>query len=136
VTSANKPGDTVSITKGEVKITRPTIITAENAQPEFRNFFENMEEEGLASFLMSRTAGFSHLQLTNQSGPSKIVSDSMDEAVDKLNRQLDAEEEEHVAILTAPPEFTGIALFLYAAERIWSSAPDNIQELRERGFLP
>jgi len=24
----------------------------------------------------------------------------------------------------------------YAAERVWSSASDNIQELRERGFLP
>jgi hypothetical protein len=24
----------------------------------------------------------------------------------------------------------------YAAERVWNSAPDNIQELRERGFLP
>jgi hypothetical protein len=29
----------------------------------------------------------------------------------------------------------GIAIMRYAAERVWESAPGNIQELRERGFL-
>jgi len=24
----------------------------------------------------------------------------------------------------------------YATDRVWHSAPDNLQELRERGFLP
>ncbi|MEZ6113719.1 MAG: hypothetical protein R3C99_22310 [Pirellulaceae bacterium] len=54
----------------------------------------------------------------------------------RLNRQLDAEEEDRVAILTAPHGLAGIALMRYAAERVRESAPDNIQELRERGFLP
>ena len=30
----------------------------------------------------------------------------------------------------------GFAVFRYAAERVMKSAPENIQELRERGFLP
>jgi hypothetical protein len=41
-----------------------------------------------------------------------------------------------VAILSAPASLSGFAVFRYATERILSSAPDNIQELRERGFLP
>jgi hypothetical protein len=129
-------GETVEIRRGEVKVTRPLVITADNVEPEFQNFFENAEEELAASFLLSRTASFSHLKFQNQLGPAKIVSDSVEEAVEKLNRQLDDEEEDRVAILTAPKSLSGLAVMKYAAERIWSSAPDNIQELRERGFLP
>jgi len=29
-----------------------------------------------------------------------------------------------------------MALFKYASQRVMSSAQDNLQELRERGFLP
>lgn len=126
----------VSITRGEVKITRPLIITPQNSSPEFQGFFDSDSESGLAQFLLARTASFSHLKLSNQSGPQKIVSDSVEEAVDKLNRQLDDEDEDRVAILTAPAGLGGYAILRYATERVIRSAPDNIQELRERGFLP
>ncbi|QDT88535.1 hypothetical protein [Gimesia algae] len=135
VCGAAESGSTVTIRKGEVSITRPMIITPDRMEPEFRNFFEEQEEADLAAFLLSRTAGFSNLKFANTSGPERIVSDSIEEAVAKLNRQLDDEEEEHVAILSAPPGMGGIAVMRYAAERVWESAPGNIQELRERGFL-
>lgn len=130
------PGKTVSITKGEVKITRPLIITPDNAQPEFENFFEDDDDQGLAQFILARSASFSNLKLHNQSGPKQIVSDSVEEVVARLNRQLDNEEEDRVAILTAPKSLAGFAVLRYASDRIMQSAPDNIQELRERGFLP
>ena len=136
VSGASKPKLTVSVIKGEVRITRPTIITPGNARPEFRNFFENTEEEGIVEFLMARTAAFSHLKFDNEHGPARIVSDSVEEAVAKLNRQLDDQEEDRVAILTAPPNLAGVAVLRYAADRVWESAPENVQELRERGFLP
>jgi hypothetical protein len=136
VLSAARPGQTASLTQGAVRITRPTIITPDNVRPEFSNFFEDAEDEQLVQFLLARTAGFSHLRLANSAGPKRITSDSVDEIVNKLNRQLDDEEEDRTAILTAPPQLAGIALLRYAAERVLSSAPDNIQELRERGFLP
>ena len=130
------PGETVSLTQGEVKITRPTIITPDNARPEFRNFFSDIEDDQIVQLLLARSAAFSHLKFANASGPQRLVSDSVDEIVNKLNRQLDDEEEDRTAILTAPRELAGMALLHYAAERVWSSGPDNIQELRERGFLP
>jgi len=135
VTGAPEPGSTVKVRKGEVGITRPTIITPDSMEPEFRDFFEGQDEADLAAFLLSRTAGFSNIKFANTSGPDRIVSDSVEEAVDKLNRQLDDEEEDHTAILSAPPGMGGIAVMRYAAERVWESAPGNIQELRERGFL-
>ncbi len=126
----------VSITRGEVKVTRPTIITPDNAGPEIRDFFDNDSDSAAASFLLARTAAFSNLKFSNHQGPAKIVTDSVEEACARLSRQLDAEEEDRVAILTAPKVFAGFAIFRYALERVRRSAPDNIQELRERGFLP
>jgi hypothetical protein len=136
VCEAQPPQATVTITRGDVRITRPMIITADNVHPELRNFFEDDEDGMLAEFLMRRTAAFSHLKFDNQHGPAKIVTDNVEEAVARLNRQLDNDEEDHVAILCAPQNLAGFAAFRYAAERVMRSAPDNIQELRERGFLP
>ncbi len=126
----------VRVRRGNISITRARIITPESMNPELRNFFAEQDDIGIIEFLMSRTAAFSNLKLVNESGPERIVTDTVEEAVDKLNRQLDAEDEEQVAILSAPAELGGFAVFRYATERILASAPGNIQELRERGFLP
>jgi len=136
VCSAASPGRIVSLTKGEVRITRPTIITPDSSHPEFHNFFEDSEEEEIVQFLLARSAAFSHLKFDNTQSPERIISDNVEEIVAKLNLELDDKEEDQVAILTAPKELAGVAVLKYAAERVWASAPDNVQELRERGFLP
>jgi len=136
VQDADREKTPVRIARGEVRVTRPLIITPDNAQPEFQNFFEDEETAGMAEFLLARSAAFSHLRFNKRQGPQQIVSDSIEEAVDKLNRQLDTEEEDRVAILTAPSGLGSLAVLRYAAERIARSASDNIQELRERGYLP
>jgi hypothetical protein len=126
----------VRIRRGHVTISRARIITADSFQPEFRNFFEELEDGDVLPFLLARSAAFSNLRVVNESGSESIVTDTVEEAVARLNRQLDAEDEDRVAILSAPASLSGFAVFRYATERILSSAPDNIQELRERGFLP
>ena len=136
VSEGERSDGLVAISKGEVRIKRPTIITPQNASPEFRNFFESPEERGMADFLLARTAYFGNLQFDNQRGEERIVSDSSQEVIEKLNRQLDAEEEERVTILTAPSYLAGFAVMKYAMDRVLESGPHNIQELRERGFLP
>jgi len=136
IVDAPRPREPVSITQGKVKITRPLIVTPDNARPELQGFFEDHEFDDVVEFLLQRTAAFSHLKFDNLHGPSQIVSDSIAEVVARLNRNLDADEEDRVAILTAPHGLGGLAVLRYAAERVWQSAPDNIQELRERGFLP
>ena len=105
-------------------------------RPEFENFFEESEDASYASFLMARTAAFSNLKLTNKNSTEKIVTDTVEEAVDRLNAELDSEEEDRVAILVAPAGLSGLALLKYATQRITSSASDNLSELRDRGFLP
>jgi hypothetical protein len=129
VLGAKSSKDMVKIRKGDVRVARATIITPDSLRPEFRNFFEEAEFKDMIEFLLARSAAFSNLKVSNQHGPEQIVSDSIEEAVSKLNRQLDDEEEEHVAILSAPPPLAGVAVLRYTAERIWQSTPDNLQEL-------
>lgn len=136
VTPADNESGTIAVRQGEVTISRAKILTPDNMHPEFQNFFENSDEFGAAEFLMSRTAAFSNLKLSNHQGSERIVTDTIAEAVDQLNRRLDNDEEEHTAILSAPAGLAGFALFKYASQRVMSSAQDNLQELRERGFLP
>jgi hypothetical protein len=132
VCSGENKGDLVSVRKGSVKVDRPMILTPDNMHPEFHNFFEDSEYGRVVDFILARTMAFGNLRLTNSTQQSKMVSDSVEEVVANLNRQLDDEEEEHVAILTAPAELAGVAIMKYATERIVSSAPDNVQELRDR----
>lgn len=140
VVDGEDSGDLVSVTRGEVKITRPRIITPDT-QPELHGFFEELNESigsvgDAVSFLMARTAAFQNIQLDNRHGPAEMVTDSVDEMVARLNKRLDDEDEDRVAILTAPHGLGPIAVLRYATERISASAPGNIQELREKGFLP
>lgn len=136
VTQGASPEKLVKIRKGEVKVTRPLIIRPDSDGPEFLNFFGENEEERAFAYLLSRTAAFSNLRFTNETGPERIVSDQMEEAVAKLQRQLDAAEEDRVAILTAPAWMAGLAVLKYTADRVIQSAPGNLQELREKGLLP
>ncbi len=136
VLDPGEAGKPIKVRRGEIRITKPMIITPHNARPEFQDFFEDDQGERLVDFLLARSAAFSNLKLSNHSGPEKIVSDQVDEVVDRLNKQLDQEEQEQIAILVAPEELAGVALLKYATERVLSSAPDNLTELRERGFLP
>lgn len=136
VTPADNENRTVAVRQGQVQISRAKILTPDNIHPEFQNFFENSDEFGAAQFLMSRTAAFSNMKLSNHQGSERIVTDTVAEAVDQLNAQLDREEEEHTAILSAPAGMAGFALFKYASQRVMSSAQDNLTELREHGFLP
>lgn len=138
VCAPDKQGGMVKVRKGEVKIARPLILTPDNMHPEFRDFFEEQDgDEGIIDFMLARRASlFSNLKLTNRSGPEKLVSDSVEEVVAKLNRQLDSEDEDRVAILSAPARLAGVAVMKFATERIMASTPGNVQELREKGLLP
>ncbi|MCA9037395.1 MAG: hypothetical protein KDA91_19800 [Planctomycetaceae bacterium] len=136
VTSSSQKEGTVSIRQGQVTVSRARIITPDNMHPEIRNFFEDDDEASMIQFLMARTAAFSNLKLSNSAGPDRIVTDTIEEAVARLNRQLDDQEEDRTAILSAPYALAGFAVLKYASDRVISSAPGNISELRERGLLP
>jgi hypothetical protein len=126
----------VAVTRGEVRITRPMLITPDNARPEFQNFFETDDEQEVVSFLLARTAHFPNLKFDNKSGGRRVISETVEGAVAKLSQQLDEREEDRVAILTAPANLGRVAVLRYATEQVMRSAPENLQELRERGFLP
>jgi len=136
LTEAEPPTRLVKVRRGEVRVTRPLLLSPHDMGPQLENFFEDEGDLEAIRFLLARSAAFSNLKLTNLSGPTKIVSDQLEEAIAKLQRQLDDAEEDRIAILTAPAALGGLAVFKYTTDRILQSTPGNIQELRERGLLP
>ncbi len=134
-----RSGEMVSVHEGSIKISRPMIIRPDSYRPEFENFFDEEEDEtgseDYVSYLLARSAAFSNLKFSNTTQASKLVSDSIEETVDRLSRQLDDEEEDRVAIIVSKPKQQGFALMKYAIQQVIQSTPDNIQELRERGYL-
>ena len=136
VVDAEQPGEPVAVSRGVVNVARPMLITPQNSEPEFRNFFEEDEFGGMVEFLLSRTAAFSNLQIENKKQKTELLSDSVEEVVARLNKSLDEQDEDRVAILTAPFGLDGVAILKYTTDRITESAPGNIQEFREKGFLP
>ena len=135
VVAAETAGEPVGVTKGEVSITRPSILTPDNVEPEFLGFFEQ-DEGNMVDFLLARGMSFPHLKFANRAGQTDLVSDSVEEVVARLQQRFDDEEHERMAILSAPHGLGGLALLKYAIEKAVESAPGNIQELRERGLLP
>ncbi|MEK6234092.1 MAG: hypothetical protein N2C14_05225, partial [Planctomycetales bacterium] len=135
VEAPEKSESLVGVGRGEVRIDRPMIITPD-ASPEIRNFLESREDEVAVGHLLARTANFRHLRLSNQSGAVDYVSDSVEETIDRIARRLDSEEDETTGIISAPSGLGGTAVLRYALEQVIESAPGNVQELRERGFLP
>lgn len=136
IVDSEQPQQPVEVSRGAVKVTRPLLITPRNASPEFQNFFEENEFGGMADFLISRSAAFSNLKFENRKQKSELISDSVEEVVARLNKKLDSQGEDRIAILTAPHGLGGAAVLRYTADRIMDSAPGNIQEMREKGFLP
>ena len=119
VVDSEQPRQPVSVMRGEVKITRPVIITPNNASPDFEHFFEDGDEySGMIDFLMMRSAAFRHLQLSNLQKRPELMSDSVEEIVAKLNKKLDSLDEDRVAVLTAPHGLGGVAVLKYAADRV------------------
>ena len=85
---------------------------------------------------MARTAQFRNMKFDNRIGSGQLVSDSVEEIVNKLKCKLDEDEEDRVAIITSPAGMGGLAVLRYSLERIAHSEPENVAGLRERGFLP
>jgi hypothetical protein len=135
VVAAENAGEPVGLTKGDVTITRPSILTPDNVRPEFRGFFEQ-DEGPMVDFLLARGMSFPHLKFANRSSTPDMISDSVEEIVARLKRRIDDDDDDRSAILTAPHGLGGLALVKYAVEKAVESAPGNIQELRERGLLP
>ena len=135
VVAGKNEGELVGVTKGAVSITRPTILTPENMHPEFEGFFEQ-DDDSMVNFLLARGMSFPHLKFANRAGQTDLVSDSVEEVVARIKHRIDDQEEDRMAILSAPHGLGGLALVKYAIEKSVESAPGNIQELREKGLLP
>ena len=152
VVAGKTEDDGVNLRRGELTVSRPTIITPNSAppgmrgRPELAEFFEDDDEEedwmGDAAdgeravrFLMARGIDFSGMAFGNRAERRETLRAGVEETVERLLRRID-DEGDRTAVLSAPHGLGGVALLRYAAEKAMESAPGNLKELRERGFLP
>ena len=96
---------------------------------------ESEDGERVVRVLMSRGVKFGDLTVGHRRGTRGKVARSPDRVVEQLKGEI-VDEADRTAILVAPHGLGGVALVRYAAECVMESAPGNIGELRERGFLP
>ena len=147
VVDADEPGEPVAVVRGQVTVSRPTLIRPD-ARPELSGFFGDggfEESDGeewkggdpdAVAFMLSRTAAFQHLKIDNRAGRRELRSDSVGEVVDNLCTRLDAEGEDRVGVLTAPAGLGPAAVLKFATGQIARSTPGNVKELQEKGLLP
>ena len=91
--------------------------------------------EGVVRLLMSRGVKFGNLDIGHRRLRRGRSARTVRSVIDELKAEC-GEEDDRTAILLAPHGLGGVALVRYAAECVMESAPGNIGELRERGFLP
>ncbi|QDT15287.1 hypothetical protein [Alienimonas californiensis] len=96
---------------------------------------EGEDGEEVVRFLMSRGVKFGNLKIGHRRLKRGVVARSPERVVEQLQEEI-LDEDDRTGILLAPHGLGGVALVRYAAECIMESAPGNIGELRERGFLP
>ncbi|MEM9703737.1 MAG: hypothetical protein AAF907_14960, partial [Planctomycetota bacterium] len=96
---------------------------------------DDEDGERVVRFLMSRGVKFGDLKLGHRRRKRSAVTQSPERVVEQLKSEI-LDEDDRTAILVAPHGLGGVALVRYAAECIMESAPGNIGEMRERGFLP
>lgn len=126
---------------GEVKVSKPTILTP-SRDPEFFGLFEQLAEESGADladyvqFALQRTAAFDRLKVENEFSQPTKPGGGVEEVLDRINARLDDEEDEDTSVLVCPRGLGPLAVLKLTGDRIQRSAADNVQELRERGFLP
>ena len=96
---------------------------------------EGSDGEQVVRFFMSRGVKFGDLDVGHRRLRRGRSARTVRSVVDELKAEI-TEEDDRTAILVAPHGLGGVALVRYAAECVIESAPGNVGELRERGFLP
>ena len=91
--------------------------------------------ERVVRFLMARGVSFGDLDIGHRRLRRGRSARTVRSIVDELKAEI-VDEDDRTGILLAPHGLGGVALVRYAAECIAESAPGNVGELRERGFLP
>ena len=98
-------------------------------------FGDGDEGERVVRFFMARGVKFGDLSVGHRRLRRGRSARTVRGVVDELKAEI-VDEDDRTGILVAPHGLGGVALVRYAAECIHESAPGNVGELRERGFLP
>jgi hypothetical protein len=124
--------DTV-VRKGEVVVGRPLLFGPNSNHPVLEGFGDIGQE--LRSYVLSRVAYIPPYKYSNGVHSVRIMSEIQENLIEKISKQLDAEEDILTGVIKGRPDFWEVSVMKYVAEMIVLSLPSNVRDLKEHGFL-
>ena len=123
------------VRRGKVVANRPRIVTpyylsqVEGFSPASRRYLDRlMAEHG------PHAAGV-YYTYRNEPGGLDIVSESLSQVLEKINREIDLKNDPLAAIIRGEDELWDVSLIKFIFEMTSSSFGNNVRELNSRGLL-
>jgi len=127
-------GDTV-VRRGEVVVQKPMIVAPPWQRGASVEGFSS-EGEACVRLLVQRAAYIPPYRYRNQAQSMAVQAGGLSETAERIGKKLEEDDDRLVAVIKGDPDLWEVSVMRYCIERMVQSTPHNIQELRERGFLP
>ena len=125
----------IEVREGKVIVGKPLVI---NPFAFAHEQFEGFDDEQFDYLkMLVQKYGLRALEYTYKNKTKKVnlISGHLDSIVDKINKEIDRKEKGRATIIKGIPEMWTVSLMKCVLEMIAKSFPDNVNELKERGWF-
>ena len=125
--------DRTVVTKGVVLVQKPHILLPRYySGPEFKEGFEHANAISPEAAYLFRAMGLPYSHITNKPlAEEQIEYGSLQDVLDRLNRELEAQENAETGLIKGLPDGADISLMRYSVGLVIKSVPENVKEFFE-----
>jgi len=124
--------DRAVVRKGSMLVQKPHILLPGYHGPEFAEGFEHAQALPSEAIYLFRAMGLPYSKVTNKPAvKEQIEYGSLQSVLDKLDRQLEEQEDSETGLIKGVLDGAEVALMRYAFGLIVKSAPENVREFFE-----
>jgi hypothetical protein len=121
------------VKKGVVFVQKPHIVLPDQTRgPEFREGFEHADAMPPEAAYLLRVLGLPYSRVTNKpASDEKIEYGSLQNVIDRLNRQMEDQDDTETGLIKGVLEGVDVSLMRYAVGLAIKSGPENVKEFIE-----
>ena len=124
--------DRAVVRKGIMLIQKPQILLPGHYGPQFTDGFEQIHDFPSEAIYLFRAMGLPYSKISNRPmAKEQIEYGGLQRVLDKLDRQLEQQEDPETGLIKGILDGAGVALMRYAVGLIAKSAPENVREFFE-----
>lgn len=124
--------DRAVVRKGFMVVQKPHILLPGYYGPQFAEGFEQVHSFPADAVYLFRAMGLPYSKISNRpAAKEQIEYGGLQRVLDKLDRQLEEQEDPETGLIKGVVEGAEVALMRYAFGLIVKSAPDNVKEFFE-----